>query len=255
MQVPPQIVLKEVQTTPYIDKVIARGIAGLERECNYLISVRIALERVQGRHQMGNPYRMRIAMRVPDRAEITVQHSSKVRRKTPDDLSKVQVQMALKGEPEPEKTPLMRRSPIRGELREEPLLALIRRTFNLARRELKKVVEKQRGQVKTPAQRELQAVVEKIFRDQSYGFLRTLDGQPVYFHKNSVLHKNWDRLTLGTVVRYNLEMGENGPQASSVQAVDKPGVAEMHDQLHDLPNLVPARRRKAVRTRKGTTAI
>jgi hypothetical protein len=38
-----------------------------------------------------------------------------------------------------------------------------------------------------------------------------------------VLNNDFERLTVGTEVRYDLEMGEKGPQASSVQIVGKLG--------------------------------
>lgn len=236
MQVAPEIVLKGVETTPYIDKLITRGIARLEQVCDYIISLHIALEKAQGRRQTGNPYRMRIDIKIPDRSDIVVKRASKASKKGLAGSDQPLTDMALKEEVEPEGSQPIERSPVpRRGIRKEPLLALIRRTFDSARRELEKVVDKQRGDVKTPAQQELQAMVEKIFREQQYGFLRTLDGQEVYFHKNSVLHKHWERLRVGTAVRYTPEMGDKGLQASTVELVDKLGTAEIHNQLHDLP--------------------
>ncbi len=241
MKIPPEIVVRDVNMTPYIDKLIIRGIARLEKVCNYIISTRIALEQAQGRHQTGNPYRMRVDIRIPDRSDIVVKRSSKASKKS----------LTPKDEAELEETQHNGRSPLpRRKIPEEPLPALIRRTFDSAQRELKKVVDKQRGAVKTPAQQQMQAVVEKLLPEQQYGFLRTLDGQQVYFHKNSVLHKHWERLTAGTIVRYTPEIGEKGLQASTVEPVDKPGAREIHDQLHDLPHVSPPlRRRKMARGR------
>ncbi len=170
--------------TPYTDKLITRGLAKLEQVCDYIISTRIAVEQVQGRHQTGNPYRMRIDIRIPERSDIVVERLSKASKKIPE------------GYQPTGRSPV----PTRG-IREEPLRALIRRTFDSARRELEKVVDRQRGEVKVHPQQQTQAVVEKIFREQQYGFLRTLDGQQVYFHKSSVLHKQWESLTVGTAVR------------------------------------------------------
>lgn len=226
MQVPPEIVLKNVGMTPLIDKLVTRGIARLELVCDYIISTHIALEKEQGRRQTGNPYRMRIDIRIPDRADIIVKRFSKASKRS----------LAVEDEAEPEGVQRVGRSPApRRKIPEEPLTALINRTFDSARRELEKIVDKQRDDVKTPAQQETEAVVEKIFRKKQYGFLRTLDGQQVYFHKNSVLHKHWERLRAGTIVRYAPEVGEQGLQASTVEPVDNPGAAEIHDQLHDLP--------------------
>jgi cold shock CspA family protein len=119
----------------------------------------------------------------------------------------------------------------------EPLDAIIRRTFESAQRQLESLVEKQRNQVKAHTSNDVTALVDKIFRDEGYGFLRTLDGQQVYFHKNSCLHGEWERLTPGTGVRYTEQEGEKGLQASSVEIVDKRGPRETHNQLHNLPKL------------------
>ena len=232
MQIPPEIVIKNITTTPAIDKLISRGIARLEKVCAYIISTRLALEQTQGRHRKGNPYRMRIDIRIPDRADIVVQHSSKALKKPLE--GRLRAQSSLEVEPVLKETRPIAKSPVsKGAAREEPLPALIRRTFDSARRELEKAVDRQHGKVKTPAQQENQAIVEKIFREQQYGFLGTLDGQQVYFHKNSVLHKHWENLRVGTVVRYTPEVGEKGIQASTVEPLNKPGAVEIHGQLHD----------------------
>jgi len=67
------------------------------------------------------------------------------------------------------------------------------------------------------------AVIHQLFPEEGYGFLRTVDTQDeIYFHRNSVLHDDFDRLAIGLGVRYAAELGEKGPQATSVQIVDKP---------------------------------
>lgn len=69
------------------------------------------------------------------------------------------------------------------------------------------------------------AIVTQIFPQEGYGFLRTVDeDREIYFHKNSVLHNDFERLTVGTGVRYVEEEGEKRPQATTVQIVNKPGV-------------------------------
>ena len=180
---------------------------------------------------------MRIEIRLPERKEIMVKHHSVAARKTPDALVQGEARMATADESEPETYQPVGRGLVNKRVRQKPLLALIRRTFDSARRELERVVEKQRHEVKASAQQENIAVVERILRKQGYGFLRTQEGQQVYFHRNSVLHNHWERLKVGTAVRYASEMGEKGLQASTVEPVDKPGAVEIHDQLHDLPSL------------------
>jgi cold shock CspA family protein len=41
----------------------------------------------------------------------------------------------------------------------------------------------------------------------------------VYFHRNSVLHRGFDELAVGTEVRFVEEEGEQGPQASTVAVI------------------------------------
>jgi cold shock CspA family protein len=193
------------------------------------------LEREQGRHQKGNPFHMRIDIQVPNRPNIIVQRSSKPSKKTQKQPGKLGSQPLTKSEIETNESNFFLTSVV-GEkkAREEILPSLIRRTFDSARRELAKVIDIQKGEVKTHPAQQVQAVVEKLFPDRDYGFLKTIEGQSLYFHKNSVLHRHWAKLSPGTIVRYVAEDGEKGPQASTVEVVDKPGVSEQHGGLHDL---------------------
>jgi cold shock CspA family protein len=251
MQVPPEITLKNISMTPLVDKLITRGIDGLEKIHGSIISARISLEQAQGRRQSGNPLRMRIDIRIPDRPDIVVERLSKGIRKAPGSAAEPELDQIE--EPDTEGTGRPVRSPaIDRKKREEPIEALIRRAFDSAKRELGKTVQKQRGDVKTPAQQGNTAVIEKLLRDQQFGFLRTLDGQQVYFHRNSVLHRHWDRLTIGAAVRFTPEMGEKGLQASTVELLAKPGAAESHSDLHDLPVVVTPAPAKKPRRRPAT---
>jgi cold shock CspA family protein len=67
------------------------------------------------------------------------------------------------------------------------------------------------------------AYVTKLFRDKGYGFIETFEGRELYFHRNSVLHNDFNRLDVGTGVRFVAAEGDDGPQASTIQIVDKPG--------------------------------
>jgi cold shock CspA family protein len=54
-----------------------------------------------------------------------------------------------------------------------------------------------------------------LFED--HGFLESLDGLEIYFHRNSVLNGGFAKLKPGMRVTYVEEEGENGPQASTVK--------------------------------------
>jgi cold shock CspA family protein len=92
--------------------------------------------------------------------------------------------------------------------------------FNTAGRRLQDFARRQRGDVKThpPAS---EARVSKVFEDQGYGFLVTTDGQEIYFHKNSVLGHGFEKLKAGMLVSFVEELGEKGPQASTVRVLPK----------------------------------
>ena len=54
-----------------------------------------------------------------------------------------------------------------------------------------------------------------------FGFLEAADGHEVYFHRNSVLDGLFSRLAVGTRVTFVEEIGEKGPQASTVKLLGK----------------------------------
>jgi len=187
MKVPLEIAFKGIAHTGEIETLIREEADKLERVCAYLMSCRVAVERRQQHQEVGNPYRVRIGMTVPPGHELVV-----------------------------------RREPSKGDMH-DPLEIVIKHAFQSAARQLRKLVEQQRGAVKVHPEQQVAAVVHKLFPQEGYGFLRTVDTQEeVYFHRNSVLHGEFDRLAIGMGVRYTAELGEKGWQATSVQIVDKP---------------------------------
>jgi ribosomal subunit interface protein len=59
--------------------------------------------------------------------------------------------------------------------------------------------------------------VLRIFYEQGYGFLAAEDGREIYFDQNSVLNGRFTALQLGSKVTFNEELGDEGPQASTVR--------------------------------------
>ena len=103
---------------------------------------------------------------------------------------------------------------------DEDLYVAIRDAFHAARRKLEDYARRQRGAVKVH-EASPHARVAKLFPEEGYGFLETPDGREVYFHRNSVIDSGFDRLEIGTEVRFAEESGEQGPQASAVIIVSK----------------------------------
>ena len=59
--------------------------------------------------------------------------------------------------------------------------------------------------------------VAEITPAQDFGFLLTASGGLLYFHRNSVLSGDFDRLEVGDQIHYVEEMGDTGPIATKVR--------------------------------------
>jgi cold shock CspA family protein/ribosome-associated translation inhibitor RaiA len=187
MKVPMVVSFRDIPRDENIEKLIRHKVAKLERVCDYLSSCRITIEKSQKRHKTGNPYHVRIDLTVPPSKELAVSHD-------PGDLET-----------------------------HNDLRVTIRRAFEAAERQLKELVERQRRDVKRHPEQVMEGLVVKLSREEGFGFLKTLDGRDVYFHRNSVLGDQFERLEVGTGVNFDEEEGEHGPQATTVRIVDKPG--------------------------------
>ncbi len=190
MRTPLEITYRNVSKNDTIETLIREKADKLDRLHDSIISCRVSIERPQGYQQKGSQYRVRIDLRLPPGKELVTHRKSG-----------------------------------QGEM-QEGLHKLITTAFQSMERQLKKIKGKQENHTKTnPSQTDAEqtGLVVRIFADEGYGFIKTLNGREVYFHKNSVIHNDFDRLEIGTGVRLVQTEGEKGPQASTVQIVDKPG--------------------------------
>lgn len=184
MQVPLELSFRNVRSAT-VEPLIREQAAKLEKYCDHMTSCRVAVDRPHKHARTGNPYRVRIEVRVPPGHDIVVNHG-----------------------------------PMDEDFH-EPLSGVIRSAFKAVQRQLVEITQRQHGEVKTHD--EPLALVARVFRDEGYGFLKTLDGRELYFHRNAVLHDGFDELDAGTQVRFAESEGEKGPQASTVQIVDRAG--------------------------------
>jgi ribosomal subunit interface protein len=100
------------------------------------------------------------------------------------------------------------------------LQAAVRDAFDAARRQLEDHSRQMQHKTKTHASIPI-ARVTSLFPQDGYGFIATPEGRELYyFHRNSVLELGFDHLEVGTEVRFDEEMGEQGPQATTVKAID-----------------------------------
>ena len=200
MKIAPEITYRNVEKTDAIDSLIHEKINKLERVCNYISSCHIAVEKIHDRPSSGSPYRVRIDLTVPPSQEIVADSN-------PGDTNQY-----------------------------VELDTVIRDAFGMAQRQLRELARQQRDSDKSRDNNQSEdttGLVTKLFREQGYGFIKTLDGQDIYFHRNSVLHDDFDRIEIGTGVRFFATEGDKGLQASTVQIVNKPGhsVGEAEETL------------------------
>ncbi len=185
MKILPEITFRNVQKTSAIEQMIQNNIEKLDKLHENIMSFRIIIEKKHKSQKSGNPYYVRINITIPPGNEIVVKE-----KESKDTIP-------------------------------NPLVSAIQEGFITAKREIKKLVEKQRHEVKSHPAQEMNAIVNKLFKDRGYGFLKTLEGREIYFHRNSVLYRDFDRLETGTGVRCLEEEGEKGLQASTVHIVNK----------------------------------
>ncbi len=181
MEVPPEIAFRNVEATPAVEEKILEGIDRLEKVYDRLVSVRIMVENPNPGRESGNLFHIRIDMGVPGKEIV-------VHRKPPQDPH-------------------------------EDLPKAVGQAFDIARRQLRKFSEMQRGEVKSHAPQPTGRIV-RLFPGEDYGFIGSEDGREIYFHGNSVVNGAFKDLDVGTVVRYAEERGDKGPQASTVYVAE-----------------------------------
>ncbi|HYX64387.1 MAG TPA: HPF/RaiA family ribosome-associated protein [Burkholderiales bacterium] len=187
MEITPEIIFHDVERGEWTEAYVLERVRHLDRFARGITRCRVTLTR-ESAHQSGNRYSVLVEVRVPP------QHDLAVRKQK--DIADMPTQLP----------------------------ALINLAFGAIERQVKKTAALRRHEEKSHRDDgQPHGVVEKLF-GEGYGFIRTLDDdRQFYFHRNSVLHDDFDRLKIGTEVRFNAELGEEGAQASSVQVVSKPG--------------------------------
>ena len=180
MKTPLEVAFLDVEKSAFVTDIIRQKLEKLEPLCAHMTSCRVTVDRDHGR--AGCPPRATIEVRVPPGHCIVA--------------SETENEGAT------------------------GLAAIVRAAFSVIRRRLVELVERQQERVKVHPEQEQQAVVERLFRAEGFGFLRTPDGRGLYFHRNSLLNASFDTLEEGALVRFTEEPGEKGPQAAGVQRVE-----------------------------------
>ncbi len=64
----------------------------------------------------------------------------------------------------------------------------------------------------------MQGSIKRVIRDRGFGFIRSSEGQEVFFHRTGLQDLNFDNLKEGDAVEFELERGDKGPRAVNVRA-------------------------------------
>jgi cold shock CspA family protein/ribosome-associated translation inhibitor RaiA len=107
----------------------------------------------------------------------------------------------------------------------EDAFVAIRDAFRSMEKELTSFVNKRKDQklrsFTHSHRKQKRGVIETINNIDRHGFIRGEDRVDYYFHANSVLNEEFNKLQKGDIVRFADEQGEKGPQASSLSLVTR----------------------------------
>ena len=184
MQTPVEIEYQGMEAKPHIQAALEKHVDNLEQRFGRMTACRVVLKAPGGHHRKGGLYEVNIRVALPDGREVNVDRTAQVDERHSD------------------------------------LDFAINDAFKRARRQLQDQVRELQGQVKHHEGPPIGTVLQ-LDPLGEFGLLESSDGQEIYFHRNSVLDGDYSRLVVGSRVTYAEEMGEKGPQASTVKLMGK----------------------------------
>lgn len=185
MKLPLQISFQGMDPSPGLETLIREHAEKLDRFCGDIMGCHVVISTPHRHQRHGKLYEVTIDLTVPQ-GELVVSRSG------PADHAHEDARVA------------------------------VRDAFDAVRRELEDYVRRRRGDVK-PHHGPAHGTVIRLFPELGYGFVRTSDGQEVYFHRNAVADDGFEALGAGQEVRLVIAERESahGWQASTVTPVGK----------------------------------
>ena len=184
METPIEIDFQGMAANASVREIIVKHVDQLEQRFGRITAGRVVVKCPGGHHYKGGLYEIHIRLTLPEGREVIVDHTAQ------------------------------------NDERYSDLNFSINDTFKRARRQLQDQVRKLDGQVKHHEGTPVGTVVELDTLGE-FGFIETEDGREIYFHRNSVLGGDFPQLTVNSRVTYAEEIGEKGPQASTVRLMEK----------------------------------
>jgi cold shock CspA family protein len=188
MQTPIQIEFKGIDANERLRNTIAAHVDELETRFGRVTACRVMLNAPSGHHRTGGLYEVHIRLLLPNGKQVNIGRTPK------------------------------------ADERHSDLEFAIADAFHRARRRLQDQARRMQGQTKSHEGSPL-GTVSQLEPIDGYGMLTTADGREIYFHRNSVLNDAFSKLKIGTRVTFAEEIGNKGPQASTVKLLGKHGMA------------------------------
>lgn len=187
METPVEIEFQDMDASSATRELIAEHVRKLEQRYGRITACRVVAKGPGNRHQTGGQYDINIRLALPDGREVNVGRTPKADERHGD------------------------------------LSFAINDAFKRARRQLQDNARRMEGMVKSHEGQAVGTVV-RIDPAGEFGFLRSNDGAEIYFHRNSVLGGEFSELAVGSRVTFADEIGEKGPQATTVKLLGKHGL-------------------------------
>ncbi len=184
METPLQIDFQGMDAKQDIRAAIAKHVAQLEERFGRVTAGRVVLKAPGGHHRTGGLYEINVRLALPEGREVNI-------GRTPQ-----------------------------NDERYSDLNFALNDAFKRARRQLQDQVRKLQGQVKQHDGLPI-GTVSELDSLGEFGFIETGDGREIYFHRNSVLNGEFSHLKVGSRVAFAEEVGDKGPQASTVKMMGK----------------------------------
>ncbi len=186
MQVPLEIAFHNIDKSDWAEEKIRERVEDLERLYGRLNSCRIRVDQRAENSNRTIPPVVRIELGIPGAKELVVSHE-------PDHLKR--------------------------KFQRPDLQNAINEAFRIAERRLRDLKEQREGRTKEAGHdtenRHLGQVAE-LAPERDHGFLMTKEGSLLYFHRNSILAGDFDKLRPGTALYYVQENGDTGPTAKKI---------------------------------------
>jgi cold shock CspA family protein len=183
MEYPTQVVFHNMPSSEFIEKAALEKAEKLFALYPKIIHCRVIIESPHQHSHQGQIYHVRVILKVPE-----------------EDI-------------------VVTRQPAQ-EAQHEDVYVALRDAFDAAKRRLRQYHGKIKRQVKHHEEMP-EGHVAKIFPQQGYGFVETTDGREIYFDQNSVVDGDFSKVEVGQKARLTIELGEEGPQASSIHVKKK----------------------------------